>query len=215
MVNESLNHQQRKRFEAGELLPLVEQFYTIQGEGYHSGSAAYFIRIGGCDVGCSWCDTKFSWNPDLHPLVETEEIVRKAVASGASDLVVTGGEPLIYNLDMLTRRLKEEGFTRYLETSGAWPLRGEFDWICLSPKKNKPPLPEIFPLTDELKVIVQTPDDLAWAEQNVARVGNNCKRYLQPEWSQFKKIIPVITDYVMAHPEWKISLQVHKFMHLP
>jgi 7-carboxy-7-deazaguanine synthase len=199
----------------GKQLPLVEEFYSIQGEGAHMGKAAYFIRIGGCDVGCSWCDTKFSWNPELHPLVDTDEIVQHALDAGTKDLVVTGGEPLMYNLTYLTRQLKEKGFQLYLETSGAWPIQGNFDWICLSPKRNKKPQEDIFSRANELKVIIQTRNDLSWAEENASKVSSECILFLQPEWSQFDHIIGPLVEYVKMNSAWRLSLQAHKYMHIP
>ncbi len=202
-------------FEGGKKLPLVEEFYTIQGEGYHTGKAAYFLRIGGCDVGCSWCDTKFSWNPSLHPVVPTKEIVDHVCAYPASAAVVTGGEPLMVNLDYLTQLLKQNGIETFLETSGAYPLSGEWDWICLSPKRNLPPLKEICDHAHELKVIIATEADFDWARENGSRVRKGCKLYLQPEWSQKEKILPAIIEYVKQHPDWMISIQSHKYMRIP
>ncbi len=209
------NHAGKDLFEGGRKLPLVEEFYTVQGEGYHTGKAAYFIRIGGCDVGCSWCDTKFSWNASLHPLVETGQIVEHVLASGADSVVVTGGEPLMAPLDYLCRKLKEKAITTFLETSGAYPLSGQWDWICLSPKAFQPPLDPIYQEANELKVIIQTRADLGWAEKNASRVGPGCLLFLQPEWSQYERIIPLIVEYVKYNPQWRISLQAHKFMHIP
>jgi 7-carboxy-7-deazaguanine synthase len=199
----------------GKYLPLVEKFYSIQGEGFNTGKAAYFIRLGGCDVGCSWCDSRYSWDPDLHPLVETERIVKNAIDSGTDSVVVTGGEPLMWNLDLLCTFLKREKIKTFIETSGAYPLSGNWDWICLSPKKNIPPLPEICSLAHELKIIVENKSDIEWAEKYRAMVSPQCNLYLQPEWSRFEKIIPEIVDYVKRNTKWNISLQVHKFMHIP
>lgn len=206
--------------EGGRLLPLVESFYTIQGEGFHTGKPAYFIRLGGCDVGCRWCDSKESWNPDRFPPVEIEEIVRQAAATPAKAIVITGGEPMNYPLDMLCNLLKDYGLEIFLETSGSSPMSGKFDWICLSPKRNKPPMEEFFPVADELKVIVETPEDFEWAEENrrkvlEARRCGQCLFYLQPEWSKMKQISPAIVDYVKEHPEWNISVQTHKFLRIP
>lgn len=201
--------------EEGKQLPLVEEFYTIQGEGYHAGKAAYFIRIGGCDIGCSWCDTKFSWDPELHPLVDADVIIRNSLKTNARSVVITGGEPLMYNLDYICRELKKYDIKTFLETSGAYPISGEWDWICLSPKESTPPLKEFYEKADELKVIVQTVNDFQWAEKNAAMVREGCKLYLQPEWSRYESIILSIVDYAKQHPEWRISLQVHKFMHIP
>jgi 7-carboxy-7-deazaguanine synthase len=199
----------------GKSLPLVEEFYSIQGEGYNTGKAAYFIRLGGCDVGCSWCDSRYSWNPDLHPLVDTEKIVENVMESGTDSVVVTGGEPLMWNLDYLCRLLKRNNINTFLETSGVYPLSGKWDWICLSPKRNQPPLTEICALAHELKIIVEDPSDFEWAEKYRILVDAQCRLYLQPEWSRFEKIIPAIVDYVRKFPAWNISLQVHKFMHIP
>jgi 7-carboxy-7-deazaguanine synthase len=199
----------------GEKLPLVEEFFTIQGEGFHTGEAAWFIRLGGCDVGCNWCDSRFSWNPDLHPLVETESIIEHAVESGTKSVVVTGGEPLMWNLDNLCSGLKQRGISTFIETSGAYSLSGKWDWICLSPKKNMPPLPDICSKADELKVIIETRVDFDWAEKYRKLVGNRCQLFLQPEWSRFEIIIPEIVGYVKKNPHWRISLQVHKYMHIP
>jgi organic radical activating enzyme len=203
------------RKNAGLLLPLVEEFYSLQGEGFHTGKAAYFIRIGGCDVGCSWCDSRFSWNPDLHPLVETDSIIRNVVNSGTDSVVVTGGEPLMWNLDYLCMSLKKEKIHTFLETSGAYPLSGIWDWICLSPKRNMPPVPEICSSADELKVIIQDISDIEWAEKYRGLVSKNCALFLQPEWSRFEQIIPVIVDYIKKNPLWRVSLQSHKYMHIP
>ncbi len=199
----------------GKFLPLVEEFYTIQGEGFNTGKAAWFIRLGGCDVGCSWCDSRFTWNPELHPLEDTEVIVSRAINSGTDSVVVTGGEPLIWNLDILCNELKEKNIRTFIETSGAYPLSGTWDWICLSPKKNMPPTGDICHKADELKVIIQNPVDFEWAEKYKELVGERCQLYLQPEWSRYEKIIPLIVEYVKQKTYWKISLQSHKFMHIP
>lgn len=199
----------------GRRLPLVEDFYTIQGEGFHSGKPAYFIRLGGCDVGCSWCDAKYTWNPLSHPLVATDEIVERAASFEAQAIVITGGEPLLYPLDYLTKRLHEHGLEIFLETSGSHPLSGEFDWICLSPKRKQPPLAEAFAAASELKVIVETEEDLRWAEECAAKVGEKCMLFMQPEWSRSEQMTPTIVEYVKAHPQWNISIQIHKFMHIP
>lgn len=197
------------------MLPLVEEFFTIQGEGYHTGEAAWFIRLGGCDVGCSWCDSRFSWDPDLHPLVETEKIIEHAVQSGIKSVVVTGGEPLMWNLDYLCEGLKKRKICTFIETSGAYPLSGQWDWICLSPKRNIPPVGNICSDADELKVIIESKDDFEWAEKYRKMVGTRCRFFLQPEWSRFDIIISDIVEYVKKNPHWKISLQVHKYMHIP
>jgi len=196
-------------------LPLVEEFFTIQGEGYHSGEAAWFIRLGGCDVGCNWCDSRFSWDPAMHPLVATEKIVEHALGSGSGSVIVTGGEPLMWNLDLLCRGLKNAGLRTFIETSGAYRLSGSWDWICLSPKKNMPPIGDICLKADELKVIIESRDDFEWAEKYRNLVGPQCRLYLQPEWSRFRTVIPEIVSYVKENPDWKISLQIHKYMHIP
>ena len=199
----------------GLMLPLVEEFFSLQGEGFQTGKAAYFIRLGGCDIGCSWCDSRFSWNPELHTMVETKTLIDHVVSSGADSVVVTGGEPLMWPLDYLCNGLKSENISTFIETSGAYPLSGTWDWICLSPKMNMPPMDEICNVADELKVIIQDKEDFEWAEINCGRVRKECKLYLQPEWSRFEKIIPEIVDYIKMNPKWRISLQVHKYMHIP
>jgi organic radical activating enzyme len=210
-----MKEQEKDIFQGGRLLPLVEEFYTIQGEGYHTGKAAYFIRIGGCDVGCAWCDTKFSWNPDLHPVVRAESIVENVLGHPASSVVVTGGEPLMVNLDYLTGLLKEKGIETFLETSGAYPLSGTWDWICFSPKQNMPPEGKIFREAHELKVIIAREADLEWALENASKVSPECKLYLQPEWSQRELILPRIIEFAKNQPRWMISLQSHKYMRIP
>jgi len=199
----------------GRKLPLVEEFYTIQGEGFNSGKPAYFIRIGGCDIGCSWCDTKFSWNSELHPLVETDQIIKNVLSSPARSIVVTGGEPLMYNLDYLCSELKRQNVETFIETAGAYPLTGKWDWICLSPKRNVPPLTEIADQAHELKIIIQNNNDFQWAETYAVKVNPGTILYLQPEWSQREKVLPLIIDYVKNNPKWRISIQSHKYMHIP
>ena len=199
----------------GTLLPLMEEFYTIQGEGFHSGKAAYFIRLGGCDVGCHWCDVKESWDGELHPLTSADQIVQNAEKFPGKAVVVTGGEPLIYNLDYLTTELQNRGIKTFIETSGAYPLSGSWDWICLSPKKFKSPRPDILPFAGELKVIVFNKSDFVWAEEHATHVLDTCKLYLQPEWSKSSEITPLIIDYVMQNPKWEISLQTHKYLNIP
>lgn len=201
--------------DGGRLLPLVEDFYTIQGEGYHTGKAAYFIRLGGCDVGCRWCDAKYTWNPRLYPPVEVATIVARATACAAQAVVVTGGEPLLYPLGVLTSELHARGLELFLETSGSHPFSGEFDWVCLSPKRQQPPLEEAYARADELKVIVERVEDFAWAEQNAARVRPECRLYVQPEWSVSEQVMPLLLEYVKANPRWNISIQSHKYMHIP
>ena len=199
----------------GLSLPLMEDFYTLQGEGYHTGKPAYFTRIGGCDVGCSWCDVKESWNASLWPLTRTDDIIKRIEACPAKSVVVTGGEPLMYNLDYFCKELKKRDFKTFLETSGSHPLSGEWDWICLSPKKYRPPLIDIYIKADELKVIIQSIDDFDWAEKNVEKVNKGCKLFLQPEWSKVDTIMAYLVEYVKKNPKWRISLQSHKYMRIP
>ncbi len=209
-----MTKQEQLLVDKGEMLPLMEEFYTIQGEGYHTGRAAYFIRVGGCDVGCHWCDVKESWNPDLHPATRITHIADQA-ASYAKTVVVTGGEPLMWNMHPLTDSLKDAGLNVHIETSGAYPLSGTWDWICLSPKKTKPPLSEIYERAHELKVIVYNQHDFKWAEEHASRVNENCLLFLQPEWSKREQMMPLISGYVMQHPKWRISLQTHKYIGIP
>jgi 7-carboxy-7-deazaguanine synthase len=201
--------------ERGEVLPLMEEFYTIQGEGFHSGKAAYFIRVGGCDVGCHWCDVKESWDANLHPATPASRIIENAGKFPARAVVVTGGEPTMYNLEFLTLGLKQAGMETFLETSGAYPITGTWNWICLSPKKTMAPLAESLLRADELKVIVHNKNDFEWAEKNRKGLNPECKLFLQPEWSKCNEMMPLIVDYVMNHPDWNISLQTHKYMHIP
>ena len=197
------------------LLPLMEDFYTIQGEGSYQGHAAYFVRLGGCDVGCVWCDVKESWDASAHPLTSIQEITHRAKASGTPTVVVTGGEPLMYDLTLLTKALKDSGLRTHIETSGVYPVTGSWDWICFSPKKFKAPHPSIYSRADELKIIVYNKSDFQWAEQFRESVNKECELFLQPEWSKEKEMLPLIVDYVKAHPRWKISLQIHKYMNIP
>lgn len=205
----------RDKIIAESALPLMEAFYTLQGEGYHQGRAAYFIRLGGCDVGCVWCDVKESWDADAHPKISIADIVHQAAAHPGRLAVVTGGEPLMYNLDELTIRLHEAGFETNIETSGAHKLSGQWDWICFSPKKFKAPHPDIYGRANELKIIIFNKSDFVWAEEHAARVAPGCKLYLQPEWDKREQMLPQIIDYIKTHPQWRISLQVHKFLNIP
>ncbi|WP_031426058.1 7-carboxy-7-deazaguanine synthase QueE [Flavimarina sp. Hel_I_48] len=202
------------RVKLGELLPLMEEFYTIQGEGHHTGKAAYFIRLGGCDVGCHWCDVKESWDAAIHPPTEASQIVANA-SKYSNTVVVTGGEPLMWDMSRLTERLKKEGMQVHIETSGAYKFTGDWDWICLSPKKRMLPTAEIYPAAHELKVIVYNKSDFAFAEEHAAKVAPHCELYLQPEWSVREKMTPHIVEYVMNNPKWKISLQTHKYLNIP
>lgn len=203
-------------------LPVMESFYTLQGEGFHQGKAAYFIRLGGCDVGCFWCDVKESWDASMHPKKNVEEIIEEAkVTTGHLStiikpiIVITGGEPLLHNLDELTHKLHKENFKVHIETSGSSSLSGKWDWICLSPKKFKKPLPEIFKNANELKIIIYNKSDFKWAEENAALVSLGCKLYLQPEWSKSHLVTPLIIGYIKANPQWQLSLQVHKYINIP
>jgi 7-carboxy-7-deazaguanine synthase len=202
-------------YQNGQFLPLMEEFYTIQGEGFNTGKAAYFIRLGGCDIGCHWCDVKDSWNPGIHPITSIHSIVQNAIKFPAKSIVITGGEPLLYKLDSICFEFKKNGLQTFLETSGAYPLSGIWDWICVSPKKFKPPIKEALEKADELKVIVFNESDFIWAEKYSFEVSKSCKLYLQPEWSKSEFITPKIVDYVMQNPKWEISLQTHKYLHIP
>ncbi len=202
-------------WQGGKVLPLVEDFYTIQGEGFHTGWAAYFIRLGGCDVGCRWCDAKMTWNVKAHPPVPISEIVARAASYPARSIVITGGEPLLYPLAPLTGELHARGLEIFLETSGSHPFSGTFDWVCLSPKKQMPPLDEAFARADELKVIVEGAADIDWAMACAERVGKECLLFLQPEWSRREEAMPLIVEHILKHPRWRASLQTHKYMHIP
>lgn len=200
--------------EKGKMLPLMEEFYTIQGEGFYTGTPAYFIRVGGCDVGCHWCDVKESWNADLHPPTVADTIISNA-KKYSNTVVITGGEPLMWNMNYLTEKLKKNNIKTHIETSGAYILTGIWDWICLSPKKTKLPLEEIYNKANELKIIIYNKNDFKFAEEQAKKVTENCMLFLQPEWSKRNKMTPLIVDYVMQHPIWKISLQTHKYLNIP
>lgn len=198
-----------------ESLPVVESFYTLQGEGLHSGMPTFFVRLAGCNVGCEWCDSKNSWNKADFPLVPIEQIVGEAVRSGTRAVVITGGEPLLHNLDALCDSLKGAGLEIFLETSGSAMPSGRFDWVCVSPKKKKHPLDEVLKMADELKVVISCEEDFKWAEENATKTKKGCALLLQPEWNRMQEIMPQIVNYVKAHPEWRVSLQTHKFMNIP
>lgn len=200
--------------ENGTMLPLMEEFYTIQGEGYHTGTAAYFIRIGGCDVGCHWCDVKESWNATLHPPTAVEVIVAHA-EKYAETVVVTGGEPLTWDMNFLTAQLKKSNLRVHIETSGAYPVSGNWDWFCLSPKKTKLPVQEAYDIANELKVIIYNKHDFIFAEEQASKVNENAILFLQPEWSKKEEMTPLIVDYVMNNPKWRVSLQTHKYLNIP
>lgn len=210
----SMDKTVQKQVDAGLMLPLMEAFYTLQGEGYHKGSAAYFIRIGGCDVGCHWCDVKESWEAEKHPPTNIESIVTEA-KKYSDTIVITGGEPLMWDMEPLTTALKEVGLNIHIETSGAYDITGHWDWFCLSPKKNKLPTKEAAARADELKVIIYNKDDFRFAEEQAKRVGKDCVLYLQPEWSKRDLMMPLMVDYVLANPQWKVSLQTHKYLNIP
>lgn len=196
-------------------LPIMEHFYTIQGEGRHSGRAAYFVRIAGCDVGCVWCDVKESWDAELHQVMSLEQIIQYVVDTKTDFCVITGGEPAMYDLTRLIHELKSRGIETAIETSGCYPLRGDIDWYCFSPKKFKAPNEEAYQKANELKVVIAHPSDFDWAESHAAKVSSDCMLYLQPEWSKQERFLPLIIEYVKNHPKWKVSLQTHKFMNIP
>lgn len=196
-------------------LPVMEHFYTLQGEGFHQGKAAYFIRLGGCDVGCVWCDVKESWEADKHKKIKIENLKLKIKETPAQVVVITGGEPLMYNLDEWTKELQTTGLKTHLETSGAYPLTGHWDWICVSPKKFKAPVPEILPKANELKVIIFNKSDFAWAEKYAVLVSKDCKLYVQPEWDKAVEMMPFIIEYIKENPKWELSLQIHKYINVP
>ncbi len=196
-------------------LPVMESFYTLQGEGMHQGKAAYFIRLGGCEVGCVWCDVKESWDAEAHPSYSVEEIIKKAEEFPGRLAVVTGGEPLMYQLDELTEKLQNTGFQTNIETSGVYPISGKWDWVCFSPKKFQTPVDSIYEHADELKVVIYHRSDFEFAEKHAKLVKNECHLLLQPEWSKHGEILPLIIEYVKQNPKWKVSLQTHKFMEIP
>lgn len=202
-----------------QTLPVMEHFYTLQGEGFHQGRAAYFVRLGGCDVGCVWCDVKESWDADAHPKMTVDEIVQTVISNTTADkkplVVITGGEPLMHDLTQLTVALQSAGFETNIETSGSSPLSGSWNWICLSPKKFKAPLSQVVPYANELKVVVFNKSDFEWAEKYASLVSPQCKLYLQPEWDKASTITPIIIEYIKQHPKWELSLQIHKYINVP
>lgn len=199
----------------GTMLPVMEHFYTLQGEGFHQGKAAYFIRLGGCDVGCVWCDVKESWDAEKYPLIKIEDLIFNIKKTLSNIVVITGGEPLMYDLNEWTKKLQLSGLKTHLETSGAYPLTGSWDWICISPKKFKAPLTEILPKANELKVVIFNKSDFDWAEKHAKLVSSECKLYLQPEWEKSSEMTPMIIDYIKLHPQWELSLQIHKYINVP
>ncbi len=211
----NLNPEQVRELQSGELLPVMEMFYSIQGEGYNTGKAAFFIRIGGCDIACSWCDVKESWDASVHPLTSIDSIANQIQVHAAQSVVITGGEPFMYNLDLLCARLKNQQIRLFIETSGTYPLSGNFDWICVSPKAQQAPRKDMLGIADELKVIIHDESDFEWAEKHLRLVPKKCLLYLQPEWSNQQIMTPAIIDYVLKNPHWMISIQSHKFMNIP
>jgi len=209
-----MNKETKDLIDQGKMLPLMEEFYTIQGEGYHTGKAAYFIRVGGCDVGCHWCDVKESWNAEVHPPTHVNTIVNHA-KKYSDTVVITGGEPLMWSMNYLTSELQNHGIKTHIETSGAYSFSGVWDWFCLSPKKTKLPLDEVYKEANELKIIIFNKSDFKFAEEQAAKVGVNCELFLQPEWSKKEKMTELIVEYVMKNPKWKISLQTHKYLNIP
>ena len=209
-----MNKETKDLVDQGKMLPLMEEFYTIQGEGYHTGKAAYFIRVGGCDVGCHWCDVKESWNAEVHPPTHVNTIVNHA-KKYSDTVVITGGEPLMWSMNYLTSELQNHGIKTHIETSGAYSFSGVWDWFCLSPKKTKLPLDEVYKEANELKMIIFNKSDFKFAEEQAAKVGVNCELFLQPEWSKKEKMTELIVEYVMKNPKWKISLQTHKYLNIP
>lgn len=204
-----------EQFESGKILPLIDEFYTLQGEGHYFGTAAYFIRIGGCDIGCRWCDTKYSWNPNIDKLIEIEQLLKNVQSADAQTIVVTGGEPTNYNLEPLCNLMTQNNIRLHIETSGAYKLTGQWDWICLSPKKNSPPAESILKLANELKVIIYEESDYQWAEKYSELVSEDCLLYLQPEWSRRNENTPKIVEYIKKNPKWRLSLQAHKYINIP
>jgi len=193
----------------------MEHFYTIQGEGFYQGRAAYFIRLGGCDVGCVWCDVKESWDAASHPHMTIEQMLAEVKKTTANLVVITGGEPSMHNLEPLTKSLKAAGLQTNIETSGAHPLTGDWDWVCLSPKKFKAPLSENLPLANELKVVIFNKSDFEWAEKYAAQVSSGCKLYLQPEWDKAAQVTPLMIEYIKDNPKWELSVQIHKYINVP
>lgn len=209
-----ISEEQKILLDQGKMLPIMEHFYTIQGEGAHSGKAAYFIRLAGCDVGCHWCDVKESWEADKHPIMDSEEIAIEA-AKHSKTIIITGGEPLMWNLEILTKKLKDLGCVIHIETSGSSPLSGYIDWITLSPKKRKLPLPEVYERANELKMIIFNKHDFIFAEEEAKKVSSRCELYLQTEWSKREENYPKITEYILKNPKWRASIQTHKYMDIP
>ena len=197
------------------MIPLMEDFYSLQGEGFYSGRAAYFIRYAGCDVGCVWCDVKESWDKEAHPEVKLSTLIQRVKDSGTDFVVITGGEPAMYDLTAITDALHAENIEIAIETSGAYKIVGDFDWICLSPKKFKMPIEENYAIATELKMIIFNKSDFKWGEELQAKVSDKCILYMQPEWDKSEEMLPLMVDYVKEHVEWNVSLQTHKFLNIP
>ena len=204
-----------KEVNADQGLPIMEHFFTIQGEGTYSGRAAYFVRLAGCDIGCVWCDVKESWDSELHPILDIDYLVSEIEKTTVDFVVITGGEPALYDLTFLIKKLKMLKIDVAIETSGCYELKGIVDWYCFSPKKFKAPCNEAYQLANELKIVINHPSDLAWAEKHAEKVTSSCKLYLQPEWSKSDSLLPLIIEFVKSNNKWRISLQTHKFMHIP
>lgn len=202
-------------FDIQNQIPVMEHFYTLQGEGYYTGNAAYFVRLAGCDIGCTWCDVKESWTVEKSQLIEIDKLIKVIKSTFTPIVVITGGEPTMYNLAPFVQKLKDEKIKVNIETAGVYPITGDLDWICLSPKKFKKPLNENYRLAHELKVIVYHPSDLKWAEQEAEKTAEHCRLYLQPEWSKKEKLLPQIINYIKDNPKWKLSLQTHKYIDIP
>lgn len=204
-----------KQVDTSVELPVMEHFYTIQGEGFYSGRAAYFVRLAGCDVGCVWCDVKESWDADIHPVLNLDALMNEIIETNTDFCVITGGEPALYDLTGLISKLKQRGIETAIETSGTSPLVGEIDWYCFSPKKFKKPVDEAYLKADELKIVISHPSDFKWAEEHASKVKETCKLYLQTEWSKQERFLPQIIEYVKENPKWRVSLQTHKYMNIP
>ncbi len=199
----------------GLILPISEHFYSLQGEGRHAGRASYFIRLAGCNVACSWCDSKISWQKPQFKKMSVNSIVSEVLKTNTDNVVITGGEPTLYNLLPLTKELKKYNINICLETSGTHNIQGIFDWICVSPKPHKPPKPEVYKQANELKVIIFTDEDFIWATESAKQVSEKCMLYLQPEWDNHQRNIAKIVNFIKENPKWRLSLQTHKFIDIP
>ncbi|CAM2795973.1 7-carboxy-7-deazaguanine synthase QueE [Weeksella virosa] len=209
-----ITNEQQQLANEGRLLPVMEHFYTLQGEGAYAGVAAYFIRLGGCDVGCHWCDVKESWDAEIHPLTDIATLAKEAAAI-CKTIIITGGEPLMWDLTFLTSELHKHGVNIHIETSGAYPLTGEIDWVTLSPKKTKLPVESIYQQANELKMIIYNQHDFTFAEEQAAKVKDNCLLYLQVEWSKRDSMSPKLVEFIKQNPKWRITVQTHKYLDIP